>query len=280
MMPTASASPARSGRMCDEMMMARPRALSRNSASRSLARAPGSSALAGSSSSSTLGACISVLATPSRCRMPRDRARMGAAALGLEVELLEQRVDAPLARGVVDLVAAAEEVEVVDRRHLIVEREVVGQVADAPAHALGIARGVEPVDADGAAGRPLQRRQHAQRRALAGAVGPDEREDAAGGDRKGQGAHGVAHAVVGEGDSVAGDHVSHDTGGGVAIFLERSSRLELGQRRRRVLVGAHLAVRALDAPVGADEIAIRVAVPCTGVAGGAVGQADLLVGVA
>src|SRR6185369_958624 len=143
------------------------------------------------------------------------------AALLPEIELVEERVDALFARGVVDLVAAPEEVEVVDRRHLIVEREVVRQIADAPPRALGVARDVDAVDADGPARRQLQRCQHAQRRGLARAVRPLFFYYAARRHREAERADGVAHAVIRERHVFDPyHHRLDDTGGAAASFLD------------------------------------------------------------
>src|SRR5262249_7015804 len=58
------------------------------------------------------------------------------------------------------------------------------------------------------------------------------------------------------------------------------SAVQLCQGRRGVLLGVYLAVGALDATIGADEVADARRRPMLGVGGRAIGEPDLLVGVA
>ena len=126
----------------------------------------------------------------------RQRAARGV-TLVAEIEGRQHVLDGWLEHVAGKFETLAEEAQVFRRRHVFVERIAVAQKADlAPQGGLVGARGLT-VEGDAARARAQHRRQHAQRGRLAGAVGPDEAEDRAAGDRQGQAAHGPALAVVG-----------------------------------------------------------------------------------
>ena len=76
-------------------------------------------------------------------------------------------------------------------------RAALGDVADALADAGRLAAQVRPRDRRLAAGRGEQRREHPQRRRLAGAVRAEEAEDLAGRDREVDAADGLDRAARG-----------------------------------------------------------------------------------
>ena len=78
-----------------------------------------------------------------------------------------------------DLVGDGEEVEELPDLHAVVDAEVVGHEADDPADGHRVGRDRVAGDPPLARGRPQQRGQEPDRRALARAVGADEAEDLA-----------------------------------------------------------------------------------------------------
>ena len=84
------------------------------------------------------------------------------------------------ALGARNLVGHGEEVQELPDLHAVVDAEVVGHVADAAADGQRVLRDTVAVDDAFAVRGFEQRGQKADRRALAGAVGPDEAEQLAG----------------------------------------------------------------------------------------------------
>jgi hypothetical protein len=75
--------------------------------------------------------------------------------------------------------------------HLVLEDE-----ADVPADVVTLGGDVEAAHASGAGGRPRERAEHVDRRALAGAVEAEEPEDLAAGDGERDAADGLDLAVA------------------------------------------------------------------------------------
>ena len=92
----------------------------------------------------------------------------------LESALLDHPVDALPAATDPQALEPGAELEVVADPHVDVQRVVLGHVADAAAHLVGLVEHVEPRDADGAARRRHERRQDAHGRRFAGAIRPEE----------------------------------------------------------------------------------------------------------
>jgi hypothetical protein len=77
---------------------------------------------------------------------------------------------------VVDAVQLGEEADVLVHREIAVEREALGEVADAARELAPVGGWLEPAGAQRAAVRGKQAQDAAQRRGLACAIGPDEPE--------------------------------------------------------------------------------------------------------
>jgi hypothetical protein len=96
-----------------------------------------------------------------------------------EVEALEQRDAAPLRLGAAHAVQTTDHREVLQPGEVLVDRGVLSGETDALAQARGVVHHVEAGHADRARVGLEQRRQHADRRGLAGAVGPQQPEHGA-----------------------------------------------------------------------------------------------------
>src|SRR5207249_12224491 len=96
--------------------------------------------------------------------------------LSLHDALPTSSIGSPLLRHAVD---AAEEVNVLLDREVIVERELLRHVPDVAANGLGVARDVVSADSGAAARRAEQPAENPDRGGLAGAVRPEKSEDLA-----------------------------------------------------------------------------------------------------
>ena len=96
---------------------------------------------------------------------------------GLEVVVPQPVGDALAARRAVEAVHAAHELEVLEHRQVVPEREALGHVAHLPAHDLGFARHRMAEHRHRAARRHQEPAEHADRRRLAGAVRAEEAVD-------------------------------------------------------------------------------------------------------
>jgi len=81
-------------------------------------------------------------------------------------------------------------VQVFAHPHLGIEGHVFGQVADHFFHGFGFRKDILPTDGDAAAARRVIAREHLQRGALSGAVGPQESHDFPFGNFKRNAVHG------------------------------------------------------------------------------------------
>src|SRR5262245_10938080 len=97
---------------------------------------------------------------------------------GAQREAVAERAPAPLELCAREAEEAGVELDVLPQGEPLIEAHALPHVADAIAHAARMANHVDPVDGDLAGSRAQQPDQHADRRALARAVGPEEREDA------------------------------------------------------------------------------------------------------
>ncbi len=139
---------------------------------------------------------IRISARPSRWRMPRENAptrlmptsprptRSSAAMIRLS---RTARLDADQRRGVA---------QVVERRHVVVEADGVGHVADEALDLKRLARRIVAQHADGAGRDVGQAEHHQDRRGLAGAVRPEQTENLAATDRERDVVHGRRRAVA------------------------------------------------------------------------------------
>jgi hypothetical protein len=121
----------------------------------------------------------------------------GGVALVDEVEGGEHLVDGGRELGLGELEALAEEAQVLGRRHVLVERVTVAEEADLTAQGGLVGARPHAVELDAALAGGEHGGEHAQGGRLAGAVGADEADDRAAGDREGEAADGPALAVVG-----------------------------------------------------------------------------------
>ena len=86
--------------------------------------------------------------------------------------------------------------QVVERRHVVVEADGVGQIADQALDLERLARRIVAEHADGAGGHLGQAQHHQNGRGLAGAVRPEQAEDLAAPDRERDVVHGRDAAVA------------------------------------------------------------------------------------
>ena len=157
----------------------------------------GSRPAVGSSRNRICGRCMIARATISRWAMPPDRAITGASARSARRTLASSSSVAALACLRAHAEVAAVEVEVLGDRHRPVERVGLRHDAD---HLLGqrrVADDVDAADLGRAARRGDPGGEHADGRALAGAVRAEEAVDLAGADLHVEVDHGVDVARVG-----------------------------------------------------------------------------------
>ena len=158
--------------------MVTPRATSANRLSQKSRRLCGSTALVGSSSSSSSGSCSVAapsarrcrwppLSVPARCRNSSLAGRIRSATAATRCRRRE-RVEAEHLR---------HELEVLAHGQVVPQRELLRHVAEARAQALRVPRHLVAEHLDGAGARLEQAAQHADRRRLAGAVGAEEAVD-------------------------------------------------------------------------------------------------------
>jgi hypothetical protein len=91
-----------------------------------------------------------------------------------EPEALEQFGDSRARRGARHLVHGREEVQVLADRQVLVQREALRHVADAPLQRLGVAGNLVAEHVDLAGARAQQAAQHADRRRFSGPIRPEE----------------------------------------------------------------------------------------------------------
>ena len=138
-----------------------------------------SSAPSGSSSSSTSGWLISARATATRCCWPPESWPGLRRAIGRELDELEHVLD--LLLDVLDAATAQAEGDVLEDVEVREERVALEDRVDR-ALVRAQLRDVLVADEDRARGRVLEARDHAQRRRLAAARGPEQGEERAGRD--------------------------------------------------------------------------------------------------
>src|SRR5690606_13419200 len=100
-------------------------------------------------------------------------------AMRSEVGESQDVLDHPLSARAVDLEGEEEELEILGERHVVVDAEGVGHVADEPFHLQRIFHDVDTVDGRRSARRLEERREDADRRRLSRAVRADVAEDLA-----------------------------------------------------------------------------------------------------
>ena len=174
MMPIDVQQSANSLRIWLEIRMVLP--IRRNSFKRALtsSRARGSRPLEGSSRIRTGGSCTRVLARHKRCFMPRDRPLTKSSLLVGQIQQGQNVVDHLLAPHAGNLVRHREEIQEFPDLHPVVHAEIVGHIAHAAPHVQRLLADAKAVDRAIARRGLEQRGQKTDRRALAGAVGPDE----------------------------------------------------------------------------------------------------------
>jgi len=105
--------------------------------------------------------------------------RRAQKAVGLEVRLREYGFDAAAPAGASNAEDLRGEVEILEDREILVEREALCHVADGGAQPLDVAGHLEPEQPGSAGGGQQQTEQHPQKSRFAGAVGSKEAEDLA-----------------------------------------------------------------------------------------------------
>ena len=123
--------------------------------------------------------------------MPPGVRRDGAVGRRVELEHLEDLGGSRLRLPCRHAVEPRLEDELAATRLGRIGGTALGHVADAAADLGGVARQVDARDPGVARRRADERREHAQRRRLAGAVGAEEAEDLAGADLEVDAAHGL-----------------------------------------------------------------------------------------
>ena len=163
-----------------------PRRAPRGSRSRTRARAPTSSAESGSSSSSSAGSATSARASATRCASPPERSRGRAPARSATPEPLEQEPGAVASLGPRHAARAERERDVLERRQVREQQQVLEHDADRPlaragrATPLAASSSDETVEHDRALARRQQPGDRRDERRLAGAVRPEEGDRLAG----------------------------------------------------------------------------------------------------
>ena len=130
MIATRSQTSSTSDSRCEFSSTATPRARSSSSSARTVRRPAGSSALVGSSSSSSFGEPISAWARPRRCCIPFDIVPMRRPPASLQADELEQL--RALARPAVGLRELLVQLEQLLARAPVGEAEQLGEVAERP----------------------------------------------------------------------------------------------------------------------------------------------------
>ena len=144
----------------------------------------GSSPDVGSSRIAICAPFIRISASPSRCRMPREKVPTRFSANIGEADPLERVGDPLLAFGVPKADQPRGVAQIVGGGEIVVEADRVGQIADPALDRERLARRIEAEHAD-LAGRDVgEAEQHQDRRRLAGAVRPEQAEDLAAPDRE------------------------------------------------------------------------------------------------
>ena len=124
------------------------------------------------------GSCSSARASATFCRVPFDSSAARVDARPLRLEGLERAIDRAV--GVREAVQAGVDAQVLAHRQSIPQPGRLREKPDpAPQRRSGRARQLHAVDRDRSARRRDQPRQHPQRRRLAGAVRPEQRDDLA-----------------------------------------------------------------------------------------------------
>ena len=155
-----------------------PRPTSTNRLSQKSRRLLGSTALVGSSSSSSSGRCSVAAASASRWRCPP---LMRAGALrqqALELELGRELRDARVSRRAREPEDPRHELEILVHGQVVPQREPLRHVAKLGAHLLGVAGHLVAEHAHGAGRRLEQPAEHPDRRRLARSVRAQEAVDA------------------------------------------------------------------------------------------------------
>ena len=140
-------------------------------------RAPGSTPAVGSSRSSSFGSCSRQAASARRCFHPPESVPASWPRRLPEPEALERLVDPAAAVG--QPVDSPDELEVLRDRQVLVEAEALRHVADLALDPRRLAQDVEAEARAAAAVGGEQAAEHADRRGLAAAVGPQEAVDLA-----------------------------------------------------------------------------------------------------
>ena len=112
-----------------------------------------------------------------------------ASAIG-EADERQHRCDRLIEGGRGQSIQRAEQAQVVARRELVVEREILRHQSDSSLHGIGIAAEPHAVDRDCAVIGCDQSGNHRHRRRLAGAVGPQQTDELSAFDIERDAAHG------------------------------------------------------------------------------------------
>ena len=134
----------------------------------------GSSPPVGSSRTSSSGRCMNACTSPSFWRLPFESSRIGRSSTTPKRSTSESR-----SRRIDRSAETGEGCELLVAREPVVQAQVARQVADPPAGSDAVAAAVEPEHERLTVGRPDHVEQQPDRRALAGAVRPQEAEDLA-----------------------------------------------------------------------------------------------------
>ena len=173
------------------------------------ARACGSRPVVGSSRNTRRGVWMSPSAMSSRRRWPPDSVPHLRSQSPSSSSWPKQLLAAGDRDGPLDAVEQRVVDDLLARARLAGGGPGLGDVADAAPDGAGVASQVGAGDGRVAAGRAQQRREHAQRRGLAGPVRAEEADDLAGVDVEVDATHGVdvtSTGLVGAGQAAGMDH--------------------------------------------------------------------------
>lgn len=114
-------------------------------------------------------------------------------------------INAFAAEGALHAAEAASEIEIFDHLHFGIERRVFGQVAEVFADLLGFVEDVVAIDGGSSAGGRKVAGQHLEGGRFARAIGPEEADNFAAGDFKGDMVDGE-DVAIGLGELLNGNH--------------------------------------------------------------------------
>ena len=178
MIPTRSHTRSTSGRSCEERKTVCPAARASNTSDWNRCCMIGSSPWVGSSRISRGGRCMNACINPSFCLFPWERD-----AIFADRSLSRRSASSSIAFPVDPTTERAEIVEVLPAGHVLVGRELAGEVPDAPMDLDAGGPCVQAEHGRAARCRPDEVEQRPDRRRLAGAVRTEEPEHLSGLDR-------------------------------------------------------------------------------------------------